>query len=289
MYLNSYWDPRFTMLPLVARLLGLARCPSVLIAPRGEFSPAALALKRHKKAAVDVIWKRVVRRSAGVTWHATSPHEAELIRSRFPGATIVVVPEAIADASASIEPSLVPSVPLKVIFVGRISPMKNLHLSIEALFHTRSEIQFDIFGPVEDDDYWRSCLDLARLLPHNVSLSHRGELQPEQVISMFARSEVFLFPTRGENFGHVIAESLAGGCPVLCSTNTPWSDLLDAGGGWAVRRLDAKALAEILDGYAELTAAERHARRLTAARVFADWQSARTTENVLVAAFSSRV
>ena len=41
-----------------------------------------------------------------------------------------------------------------------------------------------------------------------------------------------LFPTFGENFGHVIFEALAAGCPILLSDQTPWRGLKEKGCGW---------------------------------------------------------
>ena len=40
-----------------------------------------------------------------------------------------------------------------------------------------------------------------------------------------ARSDVFLLPTGGENFGHAIFEALSCGVPVLISDQTPWRGL----------------------------------------------------------------
>ena len=44
-------------------------------------------------------------------------------------------------------------------------------------------------------------------------------------------------PTKGENFGHSIAESLAAGTPVLISDRTPWCDI-DRGSAGNVVSLD---------------------------------------------------
>jgi glycosyltransferase involved in cell wall biosynthesis len=41
-----------------------------------------------------------------------------------------------------------------------------------------------------------------------------------------------LFPTLGENYGHVICEALNAGCPVLISNQTPWRNLQEKGVGW---------------------------------------------------------
>jgi glycosyltransferase involved in cell wall biosynthesis len=47
-------------------------------------------------------------------------------------------------------------------------------------------------------------------------------LAPETVSPTFAAYDLFAFPTLGENFGHVIFESLRVGTPVLLSDRTPW-------------------------------------------------------------------
>ena len=65
-------------------------------------------------------------------------------------------------------------------------------------------------------------------------MTYHGELQPDAVVTTFARYDAFAFPTLGENFGHVIAESLSAGCAVICSDQTPWTPVLLAGGGTVV-------------------------------------------------------
>ena len=46
-----------------------------------------------------------------------------------------------------------------------------------------------------------------------------------------AANDLFFLPTRGENFGHVIAEALSVGTPVLISDQTPWRKLAAVGLG----------------------------------------------------------
>ena len=50
-------------------------------------------------------------------------------------------------------------------------------------------------------------------------------MKPEEVIGTFEKYDIFLFPTKGENFGHVIYEALVGGCIPIISNTTPWLDL----------------------------------------------------------------
>ena len=60
-------------------------------------------------------------------------------------------------------------------------------------------------------------------------------LNHEDIISVFNKHHVFLFPTLGENFGHVISEALIGGCPVIISDQTPWRNLEEAQVGWDIK------------------------------------------------------
>ena len=90
MYLNSFFAPTFTIGPLLLRRLGAIPKRPVIIAPRGEFLPSALRLKRYKKRP----YLAVVRPAglyAGVTWHASSEAEAARIREWVGADTEVVV------------------------------------------------------------------------------------------------------------------------------------------------------------------------------------------------------
>src|SRR5438132_620616 len=53
-----------------------------------------------------------------------------------------------------------------------------------------------------------------------------GPIPHEQVAGVLSDNDLLYLPTLGENFGHIIVESFAAGCPVLISDCTPgavWS------------------------------------------------------------------
>ncbi len=100
--------------------------------------------------------------------------------------------------------------------------MKNLDGLLEMLRGVHALVNLDIFGPIEDEDYWRKCEKIVSALPDNIKVKYRGSITPDEVSSTFARYDLFIFPTQGENFGHVIFEALRAGTPVLLSDRTPW-------------------------------------------------------------------
>ena len=73
---------------------------------------------------------------------------------------------------------------------------------------------------------------LARL-PTSVSAAYRGFLEPGEVVPTLSRYHLFLLPARGESFGRVIVEAMVAGCPVLLSDQTPWTEAVRCGAGWA--------------------------------------------------------
>lgn len=238
-YLNSFFDPVFTILPLLARALGIIPSKSFVLAPRGEFSEGALALKSWKKK--PYLWfSRISGLYRDITWQASSEHEAQDIR-RALGQIVkrmVVAPNlpSSIDTNTPKKFELSTDGTLRVVFLSRITPKKNLDFALRVLAQVKVPVKFYIYGPVWEKEYWQNCLELINDLPDNITVYYQGSVSPESVPEVMAAYDLFFFPTRGENFGHVILEALSAGTPVLISDRTPWVD--DCKGGCIVRSLD---------------------------------------------------
>jgi len=124
--------------------------------------------------------------------------------------------------------------PLRLIFLSRISPMKNLEYALSILAKISIKIEFDIYGPIEDIIYWEKCQNIICNLPENINARYLGEVKHEFVRDTIGSYDLFFLPTAGENFGHVIFESLSAGTPVLISDTTPWRNLQESGVGWDI-------------------------------------------------------
>jgi glycosyltransferase involved in cell wall biosynthesis len=264
-YLNTFFSPAFGVGPLVQRRLGrTGDRPRWIVAPRGEFATGAMALKPVKKRTY-LRAAKVAGLLRGITWQATSEHEVEDIRRATGAADSAImlaanITEEVRDLdeSAAIASA---DAPLRLCFVSRVSPMKNLVFAIEALARVRHPVELDIYGPVDDETHAAACRRAAASAADRLTVRWHGHVPHEEVRGIFARHDLFLFPTRGENFGHVIFESLAAGTPVLVSDRTPWQDLDAAGVGW-VRSLDRmQDFVDVIDRFAMLPPDERLAMR----------------------------
>ncbi|MFJ6197804.1 glycosyltransferase [Micromonospora sp. NPDC092111] len=270
LYVNSVWSP-LSILAVVAARLRLVRAGHLLLTPRGELGAGALGLKRTRKRLFWAVWRQALRGRRTI-WHATTPLEAADIRRALPGARVAVVAENDGPAPTDPPAGPGPAGPARLVFIGRISAMKNVDLILRALALVGGEVEFDLYGPCENAGYWERCRNLLTELPANVVAVHRGALPPERVRGVFARYDAFVLPTRGENFGHVIAESLSVACPVICSDRTPWTEVLRGGGGAVLPDLTPQALAELIDRVAAASPAQRHQARLAAAAAYRRWR-----------------
>lgn len=236
LYLNSFFSPVFTIRPLMLRRLGLLPDRPVLLAPRGEFSPGALQLKRTKKMTFIGL-ARTVGLYRDLVWHASSDYEAADIRRMMGRAAdqcmvALDMPHVPPATGAGADEIQINNGPLRLIFLSRVSPKKNLHFALRVLARVKANIHFNIYGPVDADGYWEQCRELIDALPEHVRVTYHGAVDHGQVARVMGENHLFFLPTLGENYGHVVAEALSAGTPVLISDTTPWRNLAQAGVGW---------------------------------------------------------
>jgi glycosyltransferase involved in cell wall biosynthesis len=236
LYLNSFFARRFSMLPLILMRLGLVPARPVVLAPRGEFSPGALGLKRVRKA-VYVRLARAAGLYRGVHWHASTELELNDIRSWFGERAAISVapnPSMAHDEAPPLRRTEKKAGTLRILFLSRVSRKKNLVGALQMLRDIVGRVELSVVGPFEDATYHAECAAAAASLPDNVSVVFQGPATHADALALLQESDLFFLPTLGENFGHVILESLLCGCPVLLSDQTPWRGLEDEGVGWDV-------------------------------------------------------
>jgi len=132
---------------------------------------------------------------------------------------------------------------VRFVFVSRISPKKNLDGALRMLANCAGDITLEIYGPEDDAGYAAKC---RLAVPPNIKVEWRGALPYERISEAFDTAHFLLFPTHGENFGHVIFEALACGRPVLLSDQTPWQEVEDYGVGWCTPLSDTERWTAIL-------------------------------------------
>jgi glycosyltransferase involved in cell wall biosynthesis len=230
-YLNSLFSPLFTILPL--RVLKKHKKNSrTIVAPRGMLKSGALSVKSKKKKLFLLVAK-LTGLYGGVTWHATSKVEGEEIRAVFKSGHVHV-----AEVLASVPKNIVSkpnkhSGMAKFVSFTRISEEKGVLEAITFLSKLPTEYSFgfDIYGAMPEGDYLEKCKS-ALIDSPNRGIRLMGEVNPNELATIYSNYHFFLLPTWGENFGHAISEALCHSTPVIISNKTPWKGLEKEKAGW---------------------------------------------------------
>lgn len=219
----------------------------VIVAPRGEFYPERLQVGKLKKK----VYGNLFRYSGllkDVYFQGTGQEEC-MQEKTFLGIpddhlmNIQNISLPVNELHDSIEKR--PN-ELKLVYTARIHPTKNTLKAIEWLNGLYGNVQYDIYGSIENEMYWKHCQDAIARLPENITVRYKGVIDHDQVASTIARYHAYYMPTTGENFGHSIVEAMLMGKPVIISDQTPWTDV-NGNGGAAISLNDEKMFIAVLD------------------------------------------
>lgn len=240
---------------LLAKWIGKIKKP-VVIAAMGLFSPNAFKIKYVKKKLYITILN-LGGIFKNIYWSATSEEEVtdilQQVRARRENFFIAEdLPRVVESNSIIKEKKEV----LKVVWISRISGKKNLLGAIRILKNVKEKISFTIYGPIHEKNYWEMCKEELAKLPKNIMWEYKGSIENELVINTLKRYHVFLFPTLGENYGHVIQEALAAGCACILSDQTPWKNLEKKGVGYVFKLSEMYKFSDAIEKYARMSGIE---------------------------------
>lgn len=257
LYLNGFFSTSSINALLARRKAMLPDIPIVL-ATRGDLAGGALGLKSLKKRSYLHL-ARFLRLYSGIRWHASSEREkSEMLRQLEPFGVSPEMIHVAPDLGFGYELQQAPK-PVKApgmarfVTLGRVVRMKNPLFALERLAELKGEISFDIFGPLQEPDFWKECEQKIASMPANVTVRYRGPLPPDRVLDELSQRHFFILPTLGENYGHVIIEGAAAGCPVIISDRTQWLGLEKQGVGWDIPLEESSRWREVLQACVDMS------------------------------------
>ncbi len=229
-----------------------------VLSPRGNLHPACLCQSAWKKTLAR---RWFVDRSLAEAQciHVTSHDELAHVRAlgfKTPVARVPVAVQRPALNSAELRTVCGSKWPhlagrRVLLFLARVHPHKGIFELAQAwaqLHQQHPDWHLVIAGPDEV-----GCLNEVKAQLATASDPARttltGAVSGTDKWALLANSELVVLPTHSENFGHVIAEALSLGKPVLTTTAAPWQSMREYGCGWQVEVGFApvkRGLAEVL-------------------------------------------
>lgn len=201
----------------------------LVASPRGMLGAEALAFSRLRKRAFWRLFQARALREAACL-HATSEAELDDIRAAGLVNPVAVIPNGVDLPEPA---SSDPSGSRTVLSLGRIHPKKGLDTLVRAWARVEAghpDWRLRIVGPAElghDHDLTAlgASLNLRRM-------SIEGPAYGPARLAAYREADLFVLPTRHENFANTVAEALAAGLPVISTKGAPWAGLETEGCGW---------------------------------------------------------
>lgn len=122
-YLNSLWEPTFTIIRVMALRLGLVQAKNILLTPCGELSPGALTIRARKKRLFFKAWRPLLK-SMDIGWHTSTERDAIDIRTTFPDARVTANSNQVSLPDEALPVRSGHEGPVRLVFISRISPKR---------------------------------------------------------------------------------------------------------------------------------------------------------------------
>lgn len=237
------------------------RGAKLVVSPRGTLSAWALSRNRQVKRVLWPLQKRVLARADLL--HATSEVELAEIRAQGFTAPVAVIPNGI-DLPEMRQRGKEGSDGMRtLLFLSRIHPTKAIDRLLDAwaqLQPRHSDWRLVIAGRGEAA-HVTEIKELAKTLSAE-RVTFPGPLFGDAKAQAYSGADLFVLPTHSENFGMVVAEALAHGCPAVVSRGAPWAGLETEDCGWWVSN-SVESLVVALDAAMSLPPAQLAAMGLS--------------------------
>ncbi len=249
-YQNSFFS--YNDLIPVLMYKKINRNVNVIITPRGEFQSNALNKGIQKKMA----YIRLLRFSGllkSVIWQFAAESECENWNHvcKVSAKSVYIIPNLTYGGNVDPNRSKTSGF-VKLCFVGRIHPHKNLLFALEILSKINGQVIFDIYGAIEDNAYYQECISFCSTLPNNIKCSFKGSVDNELIHNVIGSYHALFLPTKSEAYGQSLVEAMLTEVPVITSNNTPWNDINDYMAGYALDLRDKEAYIHALQSVVDI-------------------------------------
>jgi glycosyltransferase involved in cell wall biosynthesis len=245
---HGIWLPMHHGIAAWCRRTGVPRMVSV----RGMLNPWARGHHAGRKRLAWLAFQRGDLATADAL-HATSAAELSAIRAAGTRQPVVLLPNGIEPPAEMPPPSS--AGPRTALFLSRLHPSKGIDLLLKAWRDAAPPGWRLVIAGAGAAAFVRSIESAIAALGLRDFVALCGPADNAAKWRLYAQAELFLLPTRSENFGLVVAEALAAGVPVITTHAAPWDWLPARQAGWWVP-VDAASLAGAIRAATALSPAE---------------------------------
>ncbi len=139
---------------------------------------------------------------------------------------------------------------LQLLFVGRIARVRRIELLIQTVEKLTFPFHLTIVGGEEKTSsvtrsgYLKELKDLAQKLSLNNRISFTGRKTQEELKEYYRMADIFVYPSKYENFGQPLLEAGAHGLPIVATPVGVARDIIIDGETGYLTSDDPKAISD---------------------------------------------
>lgn len=216
-HLHGCWRINLLIYFLLAKVLQI----KIYISPHGMLDPESF---KNKKIIKLIAWhlyqKFIFKFSNGII--VNSLNEKKNIKKFLNNINIKIIPHGIIPNKEKII-YYKKKGSLKFVFFSRIHPIKNLDKLIDIWLNSYNTEKYSllIYGDVSDGKYLKKILNKIKNIKN---IKYMGKIYNKKVRTL-SKNDIFIFPSKTENFGLVVLEALRAGLYVVYNKKLPWTIL----------------------------------------------------------------
>jgi len=201
----------------------------IIIHPAGTHDPQSMNDKKLKKIIAWHLYQKRLLLSADVIHCASQIERNNLLKLNNSFKT-AVVPFGIENKFISKKKNY-NKLNKKVLFFSRFHKHKGVYNLIKAWNEIgNEEWTLNIVADNNDFNLLKKYINKKNLKINAI----KPFFNNQQKIHIFHNHDVLALPTKSENFGIVILESLSRGLPILTTNTTPWNIIQNNNAGWII-------------------------------------------------------
>jgi glycosyltransferase involved in cell wall biosynthesis len=233
-HVNSLWPQALIWYYIFSLVHGIP----IVLSPRGTLSDWALGYKAWKKNLGMTFYRIFLFRKVKLFVASSNLERSDILKNiKAPNVEIVPNPLRIDAAyvrKLKIDKERSPG--NVMLFLGRINPIKRVDHLVDCFIKANpKDWKLIIAGPDEQGSI-NTIMDSVTQSGLRSKIFYVGSVaeNSEDKLTLFANADVVVLPSYSENFGVVIAESLACGIPVVATKGTPWESIITNNCGWYI-------------------------------------------------------